>query len=117
MLGVIDQRIPACKLTLHPDKTKIVNLRGHSEKRYAGKYDFLGFSVRPVMREVKGGRKFLPGIFAGNNAKKAMREKFSELEIRKHRMPLRELAQKLNPIIRGLINYYHKFWQAGVHPL
>ncbi len=114
MLRVIDQRMRACKLTLHPDKTKIVNLRGHSEKRYARKYDFQEFSIHPVMREVKGGRRFLPGIFVSNNAKKAMREKFRELEIHRHRMPLRALAQKLNPIIRGLINYYHKFWQAAM---
>ena len=117
MLRVIDQRLRACKLALHPDKTKIVNLRGHSEKQYPRKYDFLGFSIRPVMGEVKGGRRFLPGIFVSNNAKKAIREKFSELEIHKRRIPIKELAQKLNPIIRGLINYYHKFWQAGMRPV
>ncbi|MDQ3534168.1 MAG: reverse transcriptase domain-containing protein [Bacteroidota bacterium] len=117
MLRVIDQRMRACKLTLHSDKTRIVNLRGHSEKRYPRKYDFLGFSILPVMREVKGGRRFLPGIFVSNSSKKAMREKFRELDIHKCRMPLRELAQKLNPIIRGLINYYHKFWQAGMRPV
>lgn len=114
MLRVIDQRMRACKLTLHPDKTKIVNLRGQSEKRYARKYDFLGFSIRPVMREVKGGRRLLPGIFVSNNAKKAIREKFRQMDIHKRRISLRELAQQLNPIIRGLINYYHKFWQAGM---
>jgi group II intron reverse transcriptase/maturase len=117
VLRVIGQRMGACKLTLHPDKTKIVNLRGQSEKQYPRKYDFLGFSIRPVMRKVKGGRRFLPGIFVSNNAKKAIREKFRELEIHKRRIPLKELAQKLNPIIRGLINYYHKFWQAGMRPI
>ena len=117
MLRVIDQRMRACKLTLHPVKTKIVNLRGHSEKQYPRKYDFLGFSIRPVSRKVKGGRRLLPGIFVSNNAKKAIREKFRELEIHKRRIPLRELAKKLNPIIRGLINYYHKFWQAGMRPV
>ena len=30
---------------------------------------------------------------------------------------VRELAKKLNPIIRGLINYFHKFWQAGMRPV
>lgn len=117
MLRVIDQRMRSCKLTLHPDKTKIVNLRGLSEKKYPRKYDFLGFCIRPVMREVKGGRRFLPGIFVSNNAKKAIREKFRELEIHKRRIPIRELAQKLNPIIRGLIHYYHKFWQSGMRPV
>ena len=114
MLRVIGQRMRTCKLTLHPAKTKIVNLRGHSENRYPRKYDFLGFSIRPVMRQVKGGRRLLPGIFVSNTAKKAMRQKFREMQIHKRRISLRELAHKLNPIIRGLINYYHKFWQAGM---
>lgn len=117
MLRVIDQRMGACKLNLHPDKTKIINLRGQSEKQYPKKYDFLGFSIRPVWRAVKGGYRLLPGIFVSNNAKKAMREKFKELKIHKRRVSLRELAQMLNPIIRGLINYYHKFWQAGMRPV
>lgn len=117
MLRVIDQRMRTCKLNLHPDKTKIINLRGQSEKQYPKKYDFLGFSIRPVWRAVKGGYRLLPGIFVSNKAKKAMREKFRELEIHKRRVSLQELAQKLNPIIRGLINYYHKFWQAGMRPV
>lgn len=117
MLRVIDQRMRACKLTLHPAKAKIVNLGGHSEKQYHRKYDFLGFSIRPVSRKVKNGRRLLPGIFVSNSSKKAIREKFRELAIHKYRIPLRELAQKLNPIIRGLINYYHKFWKAGMRPV
>jgi RNA-directed DNA polymerase len=114
MMRAIEQRMKSCKLTLHPEKTKIVNLRGRSEKRYARKYDFLGFSIRPVRREVNGRWLLLPGTFVSQKSKKAIREKFRELEIHKRRIPIEELAQKLNPIIRGLINYYHKFWQAGM---
>lgn len=117
MLQVIDLRMRTCKLSLHPDKTKIVNLRGRSQKQYSKKYDFLGFSIRPVWRAVKGGYRLLPGIFVSNNAKKAMREKFRELKIHKRRVSLQELAQMLNPIIRGLINYYHKFWHQGMRPV
>ena len=29
----------------------------------------------------------------------------------------RELAKKLNPIIRGLFNRFQKFWQAGMRPV
>jgi hypothetical protein len=114
MLRAIEQRMKTCKLTLHPEKTKIVNLRGRSEKRYARKYDFLGFSIRPVRRELNSRWLLLPGTFVSQKSKKAIREKFRELEIHKRRIPIEELAQKLNPIIRGLINYYHKFWQAGM---
>ena len=46
MLGKIDERMRACKLQLHPKKTKIVNLKGVSEIRFARRYDFLGFVNR-----------------------------------------------------------------------
>lgn len=39
------------------------------------------------------------------------------VEAIKEQHTLSELAQKLNPNIRGLINYYHKFWQAGMRPV
>ncbi|MBK9737205.1 MAG: hypothetical protein IPO92_20550 [Saprospiraceae bacterium] len=34
-----------CNLELHPQKTKIVNLRGESLGIYPKKYDFLGFQL------------------------------------------------------------------------
>jgi len=114
MMRAIEERMRACRLTLHPEKTKIVNLRGKAEKQYPRKYDFLGFSIRPIRRHVNGRWLLLHGTFASQKSKKAIREKFKEMEIHKHRIPLEELARKLNPIIRGLINYYHKFWQAGM---
>jgi RNA-directed DNA polymerase len=42
MVAQISERMAACGLSLHPVKTRIVNLRGKSEKRYPRKYDFLG---------------------------------------------------------------------------
>lgn len=36
------------------------------------------------------------------------------MAIHKRRIPLAELARQLNPIISGLINYFHKFWQADM---
>jgi len=47
VLRQISDRLSHCKLTLHPVKTKIVNLRGTAEKKYPKSYDFLGFTIRP----------------------------------------------------------------------
>jgi len=38
--------------------------------------------------------------------------KFRELYIHKWRKPITELAKVLNPKIRGLSNYYQKFWDG-----
>jgi len=36
-------------------------------------------------------------------------QKFRALNIHKRRIPLEVLAKELRPIIRGIMNYYHKF--------
>jgi RNA-directed DNA polymerase len=35
--------------------------------------------------------------------------KFREMEIHKRRKPIEALARELNPVIEGIIQYYHKF--------
>ncbi len=47
LLSEIALRLSNCKLTVQKGKTKIVNLRGSSEKKYARSFDFLGFTIRP----------------------------------------------------------------------
>ena len=39
---------------------------------------------------------------------------FSELEIHKRRVSIEDLAKMLNPVITGLVNYFHTFWHAGM---
>ncbi len=38
-------------------------------------------------------------------------EKFKQLNIHKRHKPLEEIAKEINPIVCGIINYYHKFWE------
>ncbi|MCA6469836.1 MAG: hypothetical protein IM571_07530 [Chitinophagaceae bacterium] len=33
------------------------------------------------------------------------------------RKPIALLARELNPVIKGIIQYYHKFWNAGMRPV
>ena len=117
MLARIRERMSACGLTLHPAKTRIVNLRGKSEKRYPRKYDFLGFTLRPVMREIKGRWLLMPGTFVSSASKTSIRRKFRDLEIHKRRKPIEALARELNPVIEGVIGYFHHFWNAGMRPV
>ena len=63
MLKQIDGRLRKCKLTLHPAKTKIVSVRGRSEKRYPKSYDFLGFTIRPHWVKVNGKMMLMPSMF------------------------------------------------------
>ena len=109
ILRQIDERLTNCKLTLHPAKNKIVNLRGKSEKKYAKKYDFLGFTIRPQWCKTKGKSMLLPSIFISTKSETSIVGKFQKMQIHKKRITIEQLASDLRPIVRGLINYYGKF--------
>ena len=116
MLRQIQKRMQDCKLQLHPDKTRIVNVRGFSEKKYHKGYDFLGFTIRPgsYKHPNKAEVKTIPGLFVSRKSKTIILEKFSAMRIHKKRKSLEEVAKDLNPVIRGIINYYHKFRKSDM---
>ena len=109
MLKVIKHRFGSCKLQLHEQKTKIVNLRGYAQKQYPKGFDFLGFTIRPGGYNHKGTIKAIPGIFVSQKSKSGILQKFQDMAIHKRRRPLEEIARTVNPVARGIINYYHKF--------
>lgn len=113
MLQQIKQRMKACKLHLHEVKSKIVNLRGSSDTKYPKGFDFLGFTIRPRAYKTKGiGQvKSIPSICVSQKSKTSIMQKFKELNLHKRRKPLEAIAKEINPIIRGIINYYHYFWE------
>lgn len=109
MLGQINRRMKECKLMLHPEKTKIVNLRGNAQKHYPKGFDFLGFTVRPGAYNHKGRIIAMPGIFVSRKSKTSILQKFRDMNIHKRRTTLESIAKAINPVISGIINYYHKF--------
>jgi len=110
MLRQIKSRMKECKLELHPEKTKIINLRGRAMKRYPKSFDFLGFTIKPASFKTKEKKIIaLPGIFVSQKSKTGITRKFREMNIHKWRTKLENIAQKINPVIRGIINYFLKF--------
>jgi len=111
-------RFTACKLTLHPQKTKIVyckdtNRRGDFPVQT---FDFLGFTFRPREAIWHGSRhatSFLPG--ASPKALKTLRQTVRRW--RSHRRSdqnLEDLAMEYNPYIRGWVNYYSHFYRSAL---
>ena len=120
ILTLINQRINNIDLELHPDKTKIVYCKDYrrKEKYPAVKFDFLGYSFQP--RTTKS--KKTQGVFLGFDCAisisscKRIADKLGELEVEK--MTFKSvvgIAQKLNPRIRGWINYYGKYRISNLH--
>lgn len=109
VLQQISGRLHHCKLTLHPTKTKIVNLRGTSERKYQKSYDFLGFTIKPNWCEIKTKMMLIPSIFISTKSETSILAKFKAMHIHKRRKSLEELADEIRPVLRGIINYYGKF--------
>ncbi|CAN5903390.1 group II intron reverse transcriptase/maturase [soil metagenome] len=114
--AAIAQRLSDCGLQLHPDKTRIVYCK--DDKR-PGSYeyvtfDFLGYTFRPRPVRSRAGRLFVGFVPAVSDAvAKARRQ-----EIRRWRLhlwtnkDLRYIAAFINPIVRGWINYYGRFYRS-----
>lgn len=118
----LSDRLGSVGLQLHPDKTKIVYC-GDSNRRQEFEltlFTFLGYTFRP--REAKAEKtgviftSFQPAM-----SPMALKDKSQELRrmrIHKHTaMDLRELAEWINPIVRGWMNYYGRFNRAEMYSL
>jgi RNA-directed DNA polymerase len=122
MLAKISKRLNECKLTLHAEKTKIVNLRGKSENKYPRKCIFLGFTLKPVYTFVKRSQKFriIPMAIMSRESQSRVLKKLSKMQLHKRRKPIEQLADDLRAMLQGVINYYCKvnavytwsFWYA-----
>ncbi len=115
LLQQITQRLTQCKLSVQQQKTKIVNLRGASAKKYKRSFDFLGFTIEPHWFKTKRGCQLMPRSVISKKSVSSVLEKFRH--VHKWRKSIEELAKELNPIIRGVMNYYCKEWSYHTHYL
>lgn len=121
LLDKLKARFEECKLQLHPDKTRIVYCKDDDRKgsHKEIKFDFLGYTFRPRCSKNKFGKffvNFTPAV--SNKAMKAMRQEIHDWRI--HLKPdkdLKDLSNMFNPIIRGWINYYGRFYKSGLYPV
>ncbi len=119
--GVLEQRFAECGLELHPSKTRIVyckddDRRGHYPNET---FDFLGYTFRPRRSKNRWGKYFVnfsPGV--SNSAAKEIRQ-----TIQAWRLGCRidkrvdDLARMFNPIIRGWMAYYGRYYKSALYPV
>jgi group II intron reverse transcriptase/maturase len=102
VMAVLPKRFAKYGLTLHPDKTKLIDL---NNKRGGGdrSFDFLGFTH--FLGKSKKGHKVLKRKTSSKRLTRAIRK--TDRYIRKNRhMKLRALIAALNVMLRGHYNYY-----------
>ncbi len=119
MLKAIELRLARCKLKLHPQKTKIVYCKDHKRP---GSYkhesfDFLGYGFRP--RSCKGRTHFVgftPAV--SKSAIKAMSATIRGWKLQLwSSSSLEDIAKRINPVIRGWLNYYGRYRKSALYPI
>ena len=116
----IGERLAQCKLELHPQKTKIVYCKDDDRRgNYPNeKFDFLGYTFRARRSKNRWGKYFVnfsPAV--SNDAAKSMRQSMRDwrLHLRSDK-ELVDLSRMFNPILRGWINYYGKYYRSALCP-
>ena len=116
----IERRLKLCKLSLHPEKTRVVYCKDSS--RTGGwpqqSFDFLGYRFRPRSARNRRGEFFVsfsPAISpkASRSLRQHMRREWKLMA--RTQYSLSDLARRLNPAIRGWINYYGRFCPSALH--
>ena len=117
--AAVEARLRQCKLEAHPDKTRIVYCQDSDRP---GDYphiqfDFLSYSFRPrAARNRRSGKlftSFLPAI--SGKARKAIAARVRDWRIhRMNHLELTDLSKMFNPIIRGWVSYYGRYYPTAL---
>jgi len=118
----IGSRMVEIGLELHPGKTKIVYCKD-SRRRQVFElvaFTFCGYTFRPRKSFNKKGREaftnFLPAVAPEKLTDMSHRVASWRLH-RRTTLTLNEIAQDVNPAIRGWLNYFTTFYTSAVIPL
>ena len=121
-LAALDERMKACGLELHPEKTKQVYCRDYRRQNTyeTVKFDFLGYSFQPRSTKSKQTGKLFLGFDCAISisSKKRIADKLEDLKIdRLNFKSIVGVALYLEPFIRGWINYYGKYRITELKPV
>ena len=122
LLAALKERFEACKLEIHPTKTKIVYCKNERRKGTyeTTKFVFLGYEFRRrTVRNSQDGSIYLgftPAV--SPEALKSIHAEIRRWKLhRKTSHTLEALAQEYNPILRGWLNYYGQYSASCMRPV
>jgi len=121
VLENIKRRLTDCGLTAHPEKTKLVYCKksGRNLNGYPVQFDFLGFSFRPIRMRLKRGGSFLQfDCVMGRKSKVRITRELRDLQFHnKSQHTIQDIAELLNPKIRGWLYYYGRIDRRCMQPV
>ena len=119
MKEAISRRLAECGLELNEKKTKIVYCKGGRGRgsHEHEKFNFLGYEFRARGAKSSSGKlfiSFLPAV--SPDAVKSMRSEIRKWQMHRHgEASIEDLARRYNPIIRGWVQYYGKFYRSQLY--
>jgi RNA-directed DNA polymerase len=120
--AALANRLMECGLEMHPDKTTIVYCKDGSRKgEYPNtQFDFLGYTFRRrLAKNRKRNRMFVnfsPAV--SSKAQTNMRQTTRNWNLRNRSdLSLQEIARMYNPVLRGWLLYYGRFYPSAMYPV
>ena len=116
----VERRVAECRLELHPQKTTIVSCKDDDRRgTYPHeRFDFLGYTFRPRRSKNRWGQDFVN--FSPAASAEATRD--FRRELRRWHLhtrsdkSLEDLSRMFNPVLRGWVNYYRRFYKSALYP-
>jgi RNA-directed DNA polymerase len=123
VLAALEQRMAEAGLQLHPDKTRIVYCKDRKRcQRYGGpaSFTFPGYTFRARKAPTRDGTSmlaaFLPAV--SKDALKRMSEDLRSWRIHtRTATELEDIASWVNPVVRGWMACYGKFYRTELNAL
>ena len=115
-------RLAECGLRMHPEKTQIVYCGDGSrkERNPNTKFDFLGYTFRTCVVKNRQRNSLFVSFTSAVSAKalKSMRATTRRLNFRNRTdMSLRDISRQFNPVLRGWIACYGRFYPSALYPV
>lgn len=112
IMDMVKSRMYECGLEIHPEKSKLVYCKSENNNlSYENtSFDFLGYTFRPRMVKSQQGKYFMgftPAV--SKSAGKNFRTKIRETIKKSNTTDIMALANALNPVIRGWMNYFTRY--------
>jgi len=124
VLAALEERMAEVGLQLHPDKTRIVYCKDRNRRRKDcadTSFTFLGYTFRARQAPARQGggamfSAFLPA--ASKDALKRMSEEVRSWRIHQRSgTELEDIASWVNPVVRGWMAYYGRFYRTALNGL
>ena len=117
VMKVLEERLGQCGLEMHPLKTKLVYCKDSNRRMSYPNvtFDFLGYTFKPRQAQNSSRKEtftnWLPAV--SSKAMKSMNEKMHGWSVLQMTgTTIQDIALKINPVLRGWINYYGKFYKT-----